>query len=87
MPVRTEAARILRSGPRGGVTQDVSAVLDYARVHLVGSLSGGVTEYEARIAPAVPVTMREVAGFTDPEDVDVLRRVQWAAVDEAADEW
>lgn len=90
MPVRTVARPVLGHRSGEGQVFDVSGALDEVRTSLVGHLSGGFADYwtlALPVVPAVPASMREVAGFTDPSDVDTLRRVQWAAVDEAADDW
>jgi hypothetical protein len=96
MPVLSEARPTLRPVSRGR-SRDVSFALDDAKYYLVGVLSGGVAYYRVRsIATggavvtaddAVPSSMFQAARFADPEDIDVLRPVQWAAIDQAADDW
>ncbi len=95
MPVLSEARPTLRPVP-GGRSRDVSLALDDAKFYLAGVLSGGAVNYRIRsIATvvivaaneAVPRSMLQTARFTDPDDVDVLRPVQWAAIDQAADDW
>lgn len=95
MPVLPQARPTLRT-LHGGPSRDVSSALDDAKYYLVGALSGGTANYRIRsiatgaivtVAEAVPQSMLQAARFTDADDVDVLRPVQWAAIDQAADDW